>query len=47
MNFCETSTVSFFAREPRRYERAHDLEREFSSSDTRAETQYIAIVVFA
>src|SRR6185503_11754391 len=47
LNFRETSPVSFFTREPRRYERTHDLEREFNSSHARAETQHIAIVVFA
>jgi len=47
LNFREAAAMPFFARESRRYKRAHDIERELNSSDTRAETQHIAIVVFA
>jgi hypothetical protein len=47
LNFGQTTTVSFLTREPRRHERAQDVERQLNSDYTRAETQYIAIVVFA
>jgi len=47
LNFRETAAVSFLTREPRRYERAHYLERELNSNHTRPKTQHIAIVVFA
>jgi hypothetical protein len=47
VNLCETANVSFFTREPRRYKRAHDLERELNSNYTCAQAQYVAIVMFA
>jgi len=47
LNFCETATVSFFAREPRRDKRADDLECEFDSDHARAQAQHVAIVVFS
>jgi len=47
LNFGKSTPVSFFARKPGRNERANDLERELNSNHTRAQTQHIAIVVFA
>jgi hypothetical protein len=47
LNFGETAAMSFFTREPRRYKSAHDLQCEFNAGHARAETQHVAIVVFA
>jgi hypothetical protein len=47
LNFGETAAVSFFAREPRRHKRADNIERQLNSNHARAQTQHIAIVVFA
>ena len=47
MNLCESSPVSFFTRKPRANKGADDIEREFDSNHTSAETEHIAVVVFA
>jgi hypothetical protein len=47
LNLGDAATVSFFASEPRCDKRTHDIERELDSNHTRAETQHIAIVMFA
>jgi len=47
LNLGEAAAVSFLARELRRYERAHNVERELNSNHTRSQTQHVAIVVFA
>ena len=39
--------MSFFAREPRRHKRPDDVERELNPNHARADTQHVAIVVFA
>jgi len=47
LNFSEAAAVSFLTRKPRREERPHNVERQLNSNHTRAETQHIAIVMFA
>jgi hypothetical protein len=47
VNLCETPDVSFFTCEPRCYKRTHDLEGELNSNHAGAETQHIAVVMFA
>jgi hypothetical protein len=47
VNFRETATVSFFAGKSRRDKGANDVERKLNANDTRAETEYVAVVVFA
>ena len=39
--------MTFLTRKPRRYKSTHDFERELDSRNARADTQYVAIVVFA
>jgi hypothetical protein len=39
--------MTLFTRKLRGHERTHDVEREFGTDDTRAETEHVAIVVFA
>lgn len=38
--------MPLFAGEARRYKRAHDLQREFHSGNTRTQAKHIAVVVF-
>jgi len=47
LNFGETTAVSFLARELRPHKRPHNIERQLNSNHTRAETQHVAIVMFA
>jgi hypothetical protein len=39
--------VPFFTRKPRGDKCADDIEREFDSDHTRAQTEHVAVVVFA
>jgi hypothetical protein len=39
--------VSFFTRKARANKGADDIQREFNSDNTRAETEHVAVIVFA
>jgi hypothetical protein len=47
LNFFKPAAMTLFSRKLRGDEGAHDIERELNANDTRAETEDVAVVVFA
>ena len=47
MNFGDPAAMTFFACEPGGDKRPYDIESEFDADDARAETEHVAVVVFA
>lgn len=46
-DFRETPSMAFLTREAGGYKSTHDFHRQLNARDTRAETQHVAIVMFA